>query len=211
MLKRWMPKVVDPEARRELVADAVLAQIVDAGLDSVTLARVAERSGLAIGSVRHYFSDFGELMDFTFGLVLRRNAQRAERAALRDPSTIDELVERIVFLLPITAEQHVENVAYIEFLAHSRSYPAVRSTLEQARAAAEEGLRQWLRVALPRVDDAELDARTRMLSAVVDGLAFDAAIGARPLDASQVRAAVERCLRVSDPPATQPAASTATD
>ena len=71
-----MPKQVDPEQRRLLVADAVLDEILENGIQSVTLARIAQRTGLAIGSIRHFFSGFDEVLAFTFEVVVARMRER---------------------------------------------------------------------------------------------------------------------------------------
>ena len=78
MLKRGVPKVVDPEARRREVAEAVFRVVRRHGLEQASLRNVADEAGLAIGSVRHYFADHDDLLRF----ALEELTDRLERRVL---------------------------------------------------------------------------------------------------------------------------------
>ncbi|MGC4747347.1 TetR/AcrR family transcriptional regulator [Micromonospora sp. DT201] len=71
-----MPKIVDPQERRRAVADAVHAVVARHGLEAATLRNVADEAGLAVGSVRHYFTDHDELMIFVVQELGRRVGER---------------------------------------------------------------------------------------------------------------------------------------
>ncbi|ETK37862.1 TetR/AcrR family transcriptional regulator [Microbispora sp. ATCC PTA-5024] len=57
-----MPKVVDHEARRSRLVDAVWALAVRDGLEGVSLRKVAAEAGVSMGQVQHYYPSMEELV-----------------------------------------------------------------------------------------------------------------------------------------------------
>ena len=98
-----MPKIIDADDRRELVADAVFHVISERGLGQASLRNVAKAADLALGSVRHYFDNQAELMEF----ACRVNSERIHVRAL------DKLVELEENPLPVEAAEMVENCAAV--------------------------------------------------------------------------------------------------
>ena len=80
VLKRFVPKIVDAEARRQEVVEAVFRIIASDGLERASLREVADEAGLAVGSVRHYFASSDELLIHSFAVVIDRIAGRLEEA-----------------------------------------------------------------------------------------------------------------------------------
>ncbi|CAN7431016.1 TetR family transcriptional regulator C-terminal domain-containing protein [Arthrobacter sp. LjRoot78] len=93
-----MPKIVDAAARRQEVVEAVFRIIATDGLERASLREVADEAGLAVGSVRHYFSSSDELLAHSFGVAVDRITGR-----------LDEARENLTRLVPGTAE-HREGV-----------------------------------------------------------------------------------------------------
>jgi DNA-binding transcriptional regulator YbjK len=71
-----VPKVVDPVARRQEVAEAVLRVVRRDGLEQASVRNVAREAGLSMGSLRHYFASQSELMVFAFRTVVDRIESR---------------------------------------------------------------------------------------------------------------------------------------
>ncbi|MCU6479391.1 TetR/AcrR family transcriptional regulator [Arthrobacter sp. A2-55] len=125
-----MPKIVDADDRRELVADAVFAVILQQGLAQASLRNVAAQAGLALGSVRHYFDNQAELMEFAF----RVNSERIHLRALdaleileqhvlpRDPAAVVDKCARVLEeLLPLDDLRRSEAVVHMEFMLAART------------------------------------------------------------------------------------------
>lgn len=125
-----MPKIVDADQRRELVADAVFHLIAERGLTQASLRNVAQRAGLALGSVRHYFDDQAELMEFAF----RVNSERIHLRALEKlealeaeelPAEREALVEKcsgvLAELLPLDEPRRADAVVHMEFMLDART------------------------------------------------------------------------------------------
>jgi AcrR family transcriptional regulator len=125
-----VPKIVDADDRRELVADAVFQVTLESGLAQASLRNVAQAAGLALGSVRHYFDNQAELMEF----ALRVNSERIHLRALDKleeleqnplPEDAGALVAKCATvleeLLPLDAQRRAEAVVHMEFMLAART------------------------------------------------------------------------------------------
>ncbi len=125
-----MPKIVNADARRELVADAVFQIIASRGLTQASLRTVAAVAGLALGSVRHYFDNQAELMEFAF----RVNSERIHLRALESlerleqdetSATRNDLMEKCALvleeLLPLDEARRADAVVHMEFMLDART------------------------------------------------------------------------------------------
>ena len=86
-----MPKIVDHEARRAELAEALWRVVIREGIGGVTIRSVADEAGWSRGIVEHYFESKDELVRFACRLaaerilvkVRERHASLEGRAALR--------------------------------------------------------------------------------------------------------------------------------
>ncbi|NJQ04423.1 TetR/AcrR family transcriptional regulator [Streptomyces lonarensis] len=194
-----MPKRVDPDLRREQVADAVIDEIDAHGLRTVTLARIAARSGLAVGSIRHYFGDtLGEVMRFTLSTLIRRAVNRNPRLS-GDPAT--RIADVITFVAPTNEQERKENAALLEYRVMARTDPALAAEVAATASATMAAIRSLLVEALPpgSIEEEALDREVLHLHSLVEGFSFSAGLSPRPLREEDVRAvaeaAVHRVLR----------------
>ncbi|WP_372410482.1 TetR/AcrR family transcriptional regulator [Streptomyces luteireticuli] len=176
-----MPKIVDPEARRREVVDALFRVVVRDGLQRASLRAVADEAGLNIGSVRHYFAGQRELMEFAMRSMLDRVTGRL----LRGVEGIGDLgahhrEERLRLvggllaeLLPLDARRRAEVVVFLEFTAAARTDPAFAELSHRAAA----GTRRLMGRVLARLDESgmlrpgcDLGVETERLAALLDGL-----------------------------------------
>ncbi|MFJ1750610.1 TetR/AcrR family transcriptional regulator [Streptomyces sp. NPDC088116] len=185
-----MPKRANPDIRRERVADAVIEEIAAHGIRSVTLARISARTGLAIGSIRHYFGDtVREVMRFTLAVVL-------QRAASRDTKMSDDPVARIVdviaFTAPTSEQERKENIALVEYRVMARTDAELASDIAATSLAGAEVICSLLRDALAdrAIDEEALHREALLLFALVEGFSFSSALFSAPLNEADVRAVV---------------------
>ncbi|GAA3852358.1 TetR/AcrR family transcriptional regulator [Streptomyces sedi] len=199
-----MAKRIDPEVRREQVADAVIDEIAEHGLRSVTLARIAARSGLAIGSIRHYFGDtLREVMRFTLTVLMQRVARR-DTTLSTDPLT--RIADAVAFTVPTSDQERKENAALVEYRVMARTDPELAADIAATSALSQDAVRSALRDAMAdrAIDDATLDREALLLHAVVEGLSFSSALFSAPLTEEHVHEAIAaslRRLREAHPPA----------
>lgn len=125
-----MPKIVDADDRRELVADAVFRVVQERGLTQASLRNVAAEAGLALGSVRHYFDNQAELMEFAFRVNSERIHLRAldKLEALEEetlPGEAIELLDKCAVvleeLLPLNDVRSADAVVHMEFMLDART------------------------------------------------------------------------------------------
>lgn len=189
-----MPKRVDPAARREQIADAVIEEIAVHGLRAVTLTRIAERTGLAIGSIRHYFGDtLREVMRFTLGVVIERVVRRGVGLS-RDPAT--RIAEVMIFAAPTNEQERKENIALVEYRVMARTDLEFAADIAEASSASVKAIHALLREALTdrMINEESLNREALLLLTLVEGFSFSSALSREPLREADVRSVVEATL-----------------
>lgn len=124
-----MPKVVDHQARRIQVADAVQELITEKGLDQVTVARTAAAAGVSVGHVQHYFPTKDEMLRFTHERVVRKVIDRVstlgERATRQRLPIRDVVVEGLAEWLPIDERRRSAHRVNLAFLGRTVDNPSL--------------------------------------------------------------------------------------
>ncbi|MFX4273504.1 TetR/AcrR family transcriptional regulator [Propionibacteriaceae bacterium Y1685] len=169
-----MPKIVDAAERRQHIADAVLRLVAARGVSAASLRNVAAEAGLNVGSVRHYFTDHGELLAVAATVMAERvEARAAEHFARLTPGTpwdaaLELLLDAICELLPLDEQRRAECLIFLAFAEHSRLVPEGGDLSEQLfRGPRELAKAAYENVGLPpQVRTAAEEA----LAAVIDGL-----------------------------------------
>lgn len=168
-----MPKVVDPETRRDDVVEAVFRVIRRDGLEQASLRNVAAEAGLAIGSVRHYFAGHGELMVF----AMRAMASRVERRLLAHLETLPvDPASMLSELLPLDETRRDEVTVWLAFTMAARTRPELRPLATEVY----DGTRRLVTRILEGAEQrgrlrANLDhaLETERLCALIDGLCVE--------------------------------------
>ncbi|UNO40611.1 TetR/AcrR family transcriptional regulator [Streptomyces sp. MST-110588] len=180
-----MPKIVDPLTRRRAVADAVLRVVGREGVEGASLRNVAEEAGLAIGSVRHYFSDHDETIIFAMRELIGRLEGRLhghiERllspAAGRQRRT--QVEEFLAEFLPLDEPRREEAVLWQAFTTAARTRPELRPWALEWQAGTRALLARVLRGAqeeggLP--DSLDVESESLRLSVLLDGINLQAVL-----------------------------------
>ena len=150
-----MPKRVDPEERRQAIAEAVYRVIGERGWDAVTLRDVASTAGISMGQVQHYFTTKTDMLMFALSHMRDRVLARLERrlAALPAPvSQRDQVRAAISVMLPLDEPGRQEAAVNVAFFSAATATPGyagllrdgyarqVASSTAQLTAAAADGL-----------------------------------------------------------------------
>ncbi|MDL4774629.1 TetR/AcrR family transcriptional regulator [Actinomadura xylanilytica] len=199
-----MPKVVDPEERRQEIAEAVFRVARRDGLELASLRNVAEEAGLAIGSVRHYFAGQADIMNFAMNLFALRAGKRllARAAGLRVPGPdappaahVATLEAMFAEVLPIDAERREEAEVWLAFTTSART----RSELAPLALEMHDDLRRVIGRVLtgaagvgvlrPGLDPDEEAGRTH---ALIDGMTLHAILQPDRLGPSGLAAMLRR-------------------
>jgi AcrR family transcriptional regulator len=187
-----VPRLVDHEARRVAIAEAVWRVIRRDGLARASVREVARESGLSAGSLRHVFGSQSELLAFSMRLV----AERAERRvrALGPSGDVRRDVEAAVHeLLPLDEERRAEAEVWLAFAGQA----LVDEGLRTLRLEVDGLLHGFFRTLIDALADAAaLDPaadralEAERLGALVDGLVVHALMQPDRTDPALQRAVV---------------------
>ncbi|MBC2642209.1 MULTISPECIES: TetR/AcrR family transcriptional regulator [unclassified Rhodococcus (in: high G+C Gram-positive bacteria)] len=196
-----VPKIVDHDERRLVLADAVLALIAREGISAVTTRAVAEESGWSTGVLNHYFRSRHELLL----AALRRAGDlqgRLYREILDEEGTgpIEKLRNITASILPLDERRLAMTRVFLFFYAEGAAE-------ETARGEIAAFLARWRGVVHEAVVDAQrdgtvsadldADAVTLALVALTDGLALQAILDPVVMEAISTEDAAARCVEAA--------------
>ncbi|MGI5505783.1 TetR/AcrR family transcriptional regulator [Lentzea sp. CA-135723] len=173
------PRVVDPVARRQAVAEAVFRVVVRDGVEQASLRNVAVEAGLSIGSIRHYFDNHDAVVVFAVEFLIDSVDQRVFEhvKTMRDPADPRRPGERVLAeVLPLDDRRRDEAVLWLAFATAART----RSSLLPHAERLYDGLRKLCRRALTVMSEAgtiaathDLALETERLASLINGLTVD--------------------------------------
>lgn len=171
-----MPKLVDHEARRVAIAEAVWRVIRRDGLARVSVRGVARESGLSAGSLRHVFATQSELLAFSMRLVAERIEARV-RALVPSGDVRRDAEAAIHELLPLDDDRRAEGEVWLAFAGQALVDERLRALREEVDGLLHRFYAQMIDAlaaagALPADADRHLEAER--LGAVIDGLVVHA-------------------------------------
>ncbi|MEV7637404.1 TetR family transcriptional regulator C-terminal domain-containing protein [Pseudarthrobacter enclensis] len=196
-----MPKIVDPDARRREVVDAVLRIIAVDGLERASLREVADEAGLAVGSVRHYFAGSEELLTFTFASVVDRIAARmedslpaVEAAAPGSPARRAAVLTLLGGVLPLDEERAVEACAWMAFRNAARIRPFLSAEADRSHRQVAAAAGRVVAALMPGEPQETLVLEAERLLATLDGLCMHALLQPAWMTADMCTGVLERHL-----------------
>lgn len=178
-----MPKIVDAEARRHEVVQAVFRIIASDGLERASLREVADEAELAVGSVRHYFASSDELLVFSFGVVIDRIAGRLEAALAsvedaspESPEQHNAVLNLLGQFLPLDEELAVDACVWMAFRHAARIKPVLAAEAERSHRTVAAVVGRLIMILNPGEADAQqsLVIEAERLLATMDGLCMHA-------------------------------------
>ena len=197
-----VPKIVDADARRQDVVQAVLRIIAVDGLERASLREVADEAGLAVGSVRHYFEGSEELLAFSFGTVVDRVVGRLEAllpavrgAAQAGPEQRQAVLTLLGAMLPLDEETAVEACAWLAFKNAARIRPFLAAQADRSHRDVAAIIGAVIASLLPEDAAQEnLVVEAERLLATLDGLCMHAMLQPGWMTAQMCRDVLERHL-----------------
>jgi len=168
-----LPKIVDHEQKRKLIAESAWQIIEEKGLEHASIRAVAAEAGLSPGALRHYFSTQDELLLFIVDYYLTRGAARAAEGLVISHIPLKAAREILLQLLPIDAEKRTAAGVWCIFAIRSlKSLP-----LQAKKDELTDGLHYMTRAALDILAQAQLlpsaadiQLETLRLAALIEGL-----------------------------------------
>ncbi|GIH03728.1 hypothetical protein Rhe02_17950 [Rhizocola hellebori] len=134
-----MPKIVDQEARRRLIAETAIQIIGTRGIEAASVRTVAAEAGVSAGAVQRCFATKDELLRFVLHQVNARFTARVQaRMAQASDPTDEALGLRVIIdeMLPLDDERRLTCAATLALLAYSATQPAATEIMRSAYQAA---------------------------------------------------------------------------
>lgn len=179
------------DERRDELAATVAAVIAQQGLEAVTVRRVAQDSGIAIGTVQYYFPTKDTMIAAAFVRVVERTRERLRKV---DTSAGPRMTMQTALgqLLPLDKPRRDEARVNLAFAARATVSPALQAQqLDLLR-----GIHSELETVLVEVagDASRARSDARILLAGVDGLAQHAVSAPGLLSTAELKAGRDRLI-----------------
>lgn len=192
-----MPRVVDVEARRRELSDALWRIVRREGIGGVTVRAVAAEAGVSAGMVQHYFRTQDELIEFAMYQALQQMAERVRQVDLSEPD-LESAMAALEAVLPLDEQRRAEAQVWLAMLSRRHARPS----LGQQGTMVDDALREGIRVGLEGLvraglvdDGSDLEVEVVRLHALIDGLSVHG-LGDPPwLGPDEIRAALLAHLR----------------
>ncbi|PAD27975.1 TetR/AcrR family transcriptional regulator [Paenibacillus sp. 7523-1] len=173
-----MPKIVDHDKQRLLVAEAAWRIIRRDGMEQASVRNIAEEAGISAGSMRHYFSTQSELLLYAMNLVSDRVSSRIKQMSFNG-SPIENMKLLLLEFMPNTDEKMAEMEVWFAFTAKSKTDPALKAladkVYDEIRQAIATVITYIVKLNLSRANLNE-ELEIERLYALVDGLSIHAVL-----------------------------------
>ncbi len=181
MLEQGVPKLVDHDARRRAVADALLRVVRRDGIHAVSVRTVAAEAGTSPSALRHYFATQDELLAFAMLALLARTGDRV-RSLLGNRTGPAGALSVLEEVLPVDDERRDEVQVWLAFVTRSLTEPSLRAIADEAEAAVRSAVE--VAVGLAGGAPADVDPTYHL----VDGLALHGTLWPHRYPPEHVRA-----------------------
>lgn len=184
-----MPRIVDHDARRRLVAEVAATLVAERGLEAVTFRELAEQAGFSTAIVSHYFADKREVLQVTYHHTVRRARERLRRATAAAPADVAGALEA---LLPLDDERRRDWKVWFAFWAVAAADTALAAEQRERVLRTRQDIAGLL-AALPAPPD-DLDVAARQVLSTIMGMAAQAVFDADDWPPARQRAMVRTTL-----------------
>ncbi|MDX2600342.1 TetR family transcriptional regulator C-terminal domain-containing protein [Streptomyces caniscabiei] len=110
-----MPKIVDHEARKVELAQAVWTVVARDGVEGASVRAVAAEAGWTRGVIAHYFKDHDDLLLFAYRLALQRELELIPKPE-EQPDPVERLIGTLLRTLPVDATSELDFKIWLGFL-----------------------------------------------------------------------------------------------
>ncbi|MCM3175949.1 MULTISPECIES: TetR/AcrR family transcriptional regulator [Paenibacillus] len=180
-----MPKIVDHDKQRLLVAEAAWRVIRRDGMEHTSVRNIAKEANLSTGSMRHYFSTQSDLLLYAMNLVSERVTHRYHQMSLTGPP-LEDMKKILLELLPNTDEKFAEMEVWFAFTVKSKTDPALKSLADnvynELRRMVTYVITHLMELGLTN-PDLNVELEIERLYALVDGLGIHAILRPESMNA----------------------------
>lgn len=173
--------------------DGVWRLLESGGVEAASVRGVVAETGLSSGSIRFFFSSQAELHQFAM-VTLAERVQERIRGASAEPDLRRRALAMVEELMPLRAETTREFGIWLDFVGRSRHDPALAAVVaeqaDQVRQFLTELLTDLVALGL-RGTDTDIEAESRHLNALIDGLTLELLTAPELITRDQAKAVLE--------------------
>lgn len=162
-----MSRTMDWEARKAQLAEAVWQVILEQGISSVSVRTVADRAGVAVGSLRHVFPTRAELVQCAAELMVQRATERILAITPKEDPR-EYVFDIIKSLLPLEQDSRAEFEINLALFVEGTAVPS----LIEVRESAHRQLAELTSRLVEMLTGESRTVQARRLHALIDGIAF---------------------------------------
>ncbi|MBM68925.1 MAG: hypothetical protein CME43_05560 [Haliea sp.] len=191
-----MPKKVDHEQRRAMIASAAARCIAEQGLQGTTMRAIAQSSGVSKGIVEHYFADKDAVIAAALEQMNARYMRREQRLTT-GRTGLDALRARLNAVLPLNTESREEWKIRLCFWSVAAIEPQHRREQQKRLALTRKRYHGDLETALESGEihaGADLARIAGDLTVFMAGACCGALLDSRYYSARHLRELIERTL-----------------
>ncbi|GAA5321051.1 MAG: TetR/AcrR family transcriptional regulator [Candidatus Pelagadaptatus aseana] len=171
-----MPKILDHEERRTLIARGAAEAISKYGIHKVTMIKLAEEVGCTEGMVNYYFDNKEHVLQAALEQVIESTKDRLEHAKQANPRDLEGW---LLQTLPLNETVQKEFCVWRDFWQRTRDSQALQQT--QARWIRDwvigiSGFIEEARIAGELRQDLDVQIESEMLATYLDGLGLKASL-----------------------------------
>lgn len=204
-----MPKLIDHEARKKIVAEAVWKLLNERGVGAITVRNVAAEAGISMGSLRHSFDNRVELLTYALDLIGQETEASMQAVSVKGQDVLNT-VKVLEHFLPITPRSQAISRITLGMASELRPIQGIKDI----SVAGLERIRSYFYDMLVHLNDAgqiktgtNLRVQANKLTMLSYGLSTKAIIGGKgsdPVNISKIfRSSMNELLVNPVPYATQ--------
>lgn len=193
-----MPRNIDAEERKHLIAKAAWDIVATQGLKGATVRNIAEAAHLSVGSVQHVFKSSKDIYLSAMDQAVANAAARIDATSSPALDPLAAVRHVLCELLPLDKTRETEARTWLAFTAEALVDPS----LAEASRAMQHLLRQVTRSCIEALDEAKLlradadrELETVSLQAFVDGLTLQMLTAPESPQASKAEEALRSYLQ----------------
>ncbi|MFC4273124.1 TetR family transcriptional regulator [Sneathiella chungangensis] len=192
-----MPKLVDLNSQKQMIADAAIRLIEKGGVENVRLRDVARAGKVTVGTVTHHFDSKDAVLAAALAEVVRRTLARVDMPFKAGKANdITAYVRRVCGYLPIDDESRGEWRIWLAFWGRAVTDDQLRLMNRDYFDAFVERIAERLQTLQGAPQDPELARDTAdALVAAIDGIATRATLNPETWPAKRQVAALTALLR----------------
>ncbi len=169
-----MPKFVNHDKKRKLIAEAAWQIIEKEGIEKASIRRVAAEAGMSPGALRHYFSTKDEMLLFIIEYYIEEGKKRSDHKEW-SKNPLQAVEEVLLELVPIDEEKKIETSVWWIFALRSLTSDALKEKKDEMTDGTYDLANSMIKILTLKgilSESVNADLESSRLSALIEGLSF---------------------------------------